>query len=944
MLSHQNGFLHERVVCYRLVLTRSMPKPNLLSMKDLREPEAASLFPAWLIRSKVYPTNQRVDYLKRPSLERQLDGCLDATLSLVCAPAGYGKSTLYAGWRNKLLQDNIKVCWLSLEQADNDTFQLLTYIAYSLYEGGADFSNAAIAEKSHFSDLSLRAFLSALHRVIENQESKCVLIMDNFENLNEEIIDAVIKPLLDHPPGNLHFAIATRDDSRLKVAKLEIEGQAVRLPAMSLNFTPRELEVFFEDYLPVKTIRKIYQLTEGWPVTIQMIRSSLNVDRDIDRVLASTTSSSGILTTYLSQQVFQGLENSLQDFLMDISLIDGISCDLANHLRETEDSEIRFENCNRLGALVLPVEEVEGAYRLHPLFQEYLQHRLMVAHPDRAARIHLRATDWFAETGDLVRAVGHAVQAEKPRRAVEIIEQEGGILVWLREGLTRLRAALGLMDEETVASSPRITCIQCILDIRDGKVYQARNRYDLMLKRYQDAKKEMDEANRERIDHELMLVEYLLAGYEGKMLSEKFCAGLTQNVSRIDQEDHASLGYHFNMLCFAYAQRGMLREARYYAEAAIREYRLFGSLYGEVYINYHLGDISFAEGKSEQAGDCYQSGLKLTRRHFNDDMSLKLVAKVLMAELKYELNQLRGLPPITASIAKQLEEREAWFDIYAAGYTTASNVEFDKSGMDAAESILARALLHAGTQKLARLTNLLFFQRMDLLLRAGLDREAQCVLTESGLRLENYRNPVKSGIAWREQHAAVHAIILLQLREKKYNDALAALNHFSHHAKSWGHLKSNIRYAILKSFAYQGKGDSLEAFQHFHQAISLSQRSGFVRSFIDAGSGLEELLQRYMRSPEYETASAGHKQHTEKIASYFTTTDDYTADQLLSRREQEVLECLAKGSSNKAIARKISVSENTVRFHLKNIFAKLEVNNRLLAVSRARERKLIQPV
>ena len=124
----------------------------------------------------------------------------------------------------------------------------------------------------------------------------------------------------------------------------------------------------------------------------------------------------------------------------------------------------------------------------------------------------------------------------------------------------------------------------------------------------------------------------------------------------------------------------------------------------------------------------------------------------------------------------------------------------------------------------------------------------------------------------------------------------------------------------------------------------MSQSSGFVRSFIDAGSELEELLQRYMQTPEYETASARHKQHTEKIASYFTATDDYTADQLLSRREQEVLECLAKGSSNKAIARKISVSENTVRFHLKKIFAKLEVNNRLLAVSRARERKLIQPV
>ena len=509
--------------------------------------------------------------------------------------------------------------------------------------------------------------------------------------------------------------------------------------------------------------------------------------------------------------------------------------------------------------------------------------------------------------------------------------------------MSRLKTALGLLDDKTISASPRITLIQCILDTRDGKVYQARSRYEAALNRYHSVKDEMDKEAQERIDHELMLVESLLAGYEGKMLSEKFCSLLTRNISSIDHEDHVSLGYHFNMLCFAYAQRGMFREARYYAEAAIREFRLFGSTYGEVYINLHLGDISFAEGKSEQARERYQIGLKLTRQYFNDDMSLKLAGKILKAELSYELNQLRGLSVITASIASQLEKREAWFDVYAAGYITASNVEFEKSGIDAAETILERALFYARTQKLEHLTNLLLFQRMDLLLRAGLDRKALRVLKESGLRLESYRNPGGSEIAWRERQAAVHAIIQLQLKEKHYDEALSALSHFSDHAKSCGHLKSNIRYAILKSFAYRGKGNYPEAFQHLHHALSLSLSSGFIRSFIDAGSELEELLRLYLQSPEYEDSSVEHKQHTENIiATCFTASNDLSAtDQLLSQREQEVLEYLAQGLSNKVIARNIGVSENTVRFHLKNIFSKLQVNNRLLAITAARERKII---
>ncbi len=912
-------------------------------MKEKHGPEINTLFPAWLMRSKVYPTRQRVDVLQRPSLLKQLDTCLDATLSLVCAPAGYGKSTLYADWRNKLLRDNVKACWLSLEQDDNDAFQLLTYIAYSLYEGGVDFSAAGITEKIHSGDLSARTLLNIIQRVVESEEQKTVIIFDDFENLNEETIDRVIQPLLTYAPANLHVAVASRDDRRLKVAKLEMEGLALRLPARSLNFTVDELRLFFEDYLPAETIEEIRRLTEGWPVAVQMLRSSVKADRDIDRVLVSMTSSSSIITTYLSEQIFSELDSKLQNFLMDISLVDGMSCELADYLRKADDSEALFNACHTLSALVSPVEQVRNTWRLHPLFRDYLQHKLLFGCPERASALHLHAADWFAGKGNLVRAVRHAVQAGKPLRAVEIIEQQGGVILWLREGLTRLSTTLGLLDENSTSASPRITAIRCILDIREGQVYQARKRYDVMLERYRDTRDEFAAADRERIDHELMLVESLLACYEGKMQSEQFCTRFTQNISRIDRNDHASLGYHHNLLCFAYAQRGMLREARYHAGESTREYRLLGSYYGEAYINFHLGDISFAEGNSEQARSSYQAGLNLCRRHFNDDMSIKLLAKVLMAELNYELNQLRGMSNTAVSIARQLEEREAWFDIYAAGYTTASNVEFARYGIDAADAILTRALSYAGRQKLERLINLLLFQRIDLLLRANLDEEAQRTFRDSGLRLEIYRNPGQSDIAWRERHAAVHAIILLQLRQKNFEEALAALGCFSSHAQSSGHLKPNLRYEILKSMAYRGKNDYASAFKHLGQALSLSASSGFVRSFIDAGSELQEILQLYMHSSEYTASPTGYRQQAEKIAAYFIDADKMeSAEELLSRRESEVLKYLAQGMSNKLIARNICISENTVRFHLKNIFSKLQVNNRLLAVSVARKRKLIQ--
>ena len=252
-------------------------------MKEKHEPEIISLFPtlAYAFQGVPHPATCGRVAETVPESNSSMPAWTPL-YRLVCAPAGYGKSTLYADWRNKLLLGSVKACWLSLEQEDNDTFQLLTYIAYSLFEGGVNFSGAGITEKFHFSDLSARTLLNIIQRVIEAADEKIVLIFDDFENLNEETIDKVIQPLLTYAPANLHIAVASRDDRRLKVAKLEMEGLALRLPARSLNFTADELRLFFEDYLPTETIGEIQRLTEGWPVAVQMLRSSVKADRDID--------------------------------------------------------------------------------------------------------------------------------------------------------------------------------------------------------------------------------------------------------------------------------------------------------------------------------------------------------------------------------------------------------------------------------------------------------------------------------------------------------------------------------------------------------------------------------------------------------------------------------------------------------------------------------------
>jgi LuxR family maltose regulon positive regulatory protein len=246
--------------------------------KGSSSPTRSSLFPLWLLRSKVSPTRQRVDLLERPSHTLKLHQSFDATLSLIHAPAGFGKSTVLSNWRELLLEEGHKVCWLSLGKQDNDPLQLLNYIAFSLAEGGVDFDIGGTGLELQFSELSEHDFLSLIIHFIAEQDDRVVLILDDFENLDSDVVNRVINPLLEYAPENLHISIATRDDSKLKISNLEAKGRAVRFGANQLKFTPIELTDFLADEHESHIIQKLFKLTEGWPVAIQMIRSAIHSD------------------------------------------------------------------------------------------------------------------------------------------------------------------------------------------------------------------------------------------------------------------------------------------------------------------------------------------------------------------------------------------------------------------------------------------------------------------------------------------------------------------------------------------------------------------------------------------------------------------------------------------------------------------------------------------
>lgn len=897
------------------------------------------LFPLWLVKSKVKPARQQVCVLERPQITSRLDKNLNAIISLIQAPAGYGKSTVLSDWMSHLLAKDIDVSWVSIDREDNDPVQLLHYITFALYQGGVDMSNSGINTESYPGNHSIKNLLSILARTVESHGREVVLILDDFENLEEGAVNDVILPLIGYAPENFHIAIATRDDSNLKIADLELKGLAHRLTTDNLKFTLLELEHFLSDFIDQGTIKRVYQMTEGWPVAIQLIRSSVHQDTDIERVLNSITGSGSTIAAYLAQQIFENLEPDIQSFLMDICLVDRVSCDLADHLREANDSEKLFTKLTQLNALILPVEDVKLTYRLHPLFREFLFKKLEYDFPSRKTELYLRAAAWYSTTGDLVQASRFYIKSGHCASVEELVKSTGGISIWLTEGLARLRTIVNLLDEKTIAESPSLSLISCIIHIKDGEVYLAREKYDriLTLPGLQE-----DQKNPDQLQFELMVVKTLLTVYEGSQFTDAFIDNLKDTLTKVPQNKHIMRGHLLTCLCGLHVNTGDFQDAEQYAKRALNEFDKAKALYGKAYIFFHMGELLFAQGKAAEAEARYDYGYSLVKRYFNDDKAMKFVVNLFKQELGYELNRLDSLPKTVESLYKELEDNEAWFNIYAAGYTTCFKTIFSRQSADSALRTIDNAQRYIENQKLERVKTILSCLKINILTRSGNHVAAKLELKKSGIDLDDYRYDRPAYIAWREREAIVHAVCRTLIEEGEIEEAITRLNYFLDQAQRSGHLHSSFKYHILLALAHYRHRDQESMLESLNQVISISITSGFTRPILDEGDEIKELISIYMEQGSANNVDETYISYARSILQCFDKEKQSEQKHLaISAQELEIIQYLEKGYANKVIARNIGISHNTVRYHLKKIFSKLDVSNRSQAVSVARKRDLI---
>ena len=411
--------------------------------------------PSSLLLTKFYLPHLRAEHLLRPRLTQRLDEVFARKLTLVCAPAGYGKTTLIAEWaagRAATLaaratgasehRSGSRITWLSLDAGDSDPVRFFTYLVAALQQIDPAIGRDAAAMLQGSPPLAHETLLTALINDLVSVPFPFILVLDDYHLITSLAVHLQVAFLLDHQPPHMHLVIMARADPSLPLATWRAKGQMVEIRQDDLQFTDEETLEFLrraaQTELSAAGIAAVQQRTEGWAAGLELLAHSLRGCDDVPGLLGSFSGSNRHVLDYLMEEVFQRQPASIQDFLLKTSVLERMAASLCDAVTDRTDSDALLLTLEQRNLFVVPLDHSRQWYRYHHLFGDLLRHRLELQAPDSIAQLHARACHWYAESGLPTDAVRHALAARTWEEAAALISRVSADLLKRGEIVTLL--------------------------------------------------------------------------------------------------------------------------------------------------------------------------------------------------------------------------------------------------------------------------------------------------------------------------------------------------------------------------------------------------------------------------------------------------------------------------------------------------------------------------
>ncbi len=879
--------------------------------------------PGWVVESKFAPTRSNIELVDRPRLVARLEDARKARIVLLVAPAGFGKSSLLAQWFEGKAESRDLYAWLSVDDGESDPKQFLSYVILALAEGGLDLGHMEVAARNGLPDSRIEPVLNKLINCIAAQERDCVLIIDDLHRADSSQAVELIAKLVRLAPPNFTLVVNSRSAPKLDIPVLMASGDAVEIGPEQLRLTQAEAISALGDAISVEDAKTIFSQTEGWPVAVQLARVQKHAKPTVP---IREDVSMGLIASYLTDQVLETLEPDLREFLLEVSVLEEFNAELANFIRNASDSASLLRRLEPLQALLVPTNSEAGWVRLHHLFAEYLFASFQQQHPEEVARIQTAASQWFDRNGQLIPAVKYAGLAGNDDEIERLILDAGGWSIILRQGIGVMRTLLRLAPDHLASGNARLMLARAYLCCKDGEYQEARGLFDA-------AEALKNGSDIEAYDKDRRLVGSMVFAYEDSREWTQE-VGSENIAAQIDDWSPLEAG---TLLCesvIAHFSLGGFDRLKTDLELAFGQMRKSGSVLGLNYCYLHAGIHALYSANFDLARANMAQASELAENNFGSDSGLLHLSKALT----YAMHSWSGesgddeIEEFSRTLA-HLEDNDAWAEAFLVGLDSAFNLCEQKSEYALAVELCDRMNAVAAHRKLARLERLCLILRMKAAYLRGHTNEATR-LTEELVRWVKVRDLGDGSRDWQNHYLAVAALATTRMVPTSF--AQNALRKCIEDSKTRGLKLFEIRLMVAYSILMWQLSDQRQSVDLLTQALNLAAPQRIMGPFL-ADDRLDRMLSSVKADLNLHQESLILVNFVAGILKTRKKLRPSSGSELLSVREREIVEQLAEGRSNKEIARRFELTENTVKFHLKNIFGKLSVQRRTQAVAVARQ-------
>ncbi len=887
----------------------------------------------WIIETKLTPPPSLPSMLVRDLLIRKLMTSRQLRAVILHAPAGFGKTALLVDWRRTLLELPVPVAWLSLDDSDRDPLHFLMYITAACKSGGLIPKDDPYYPSDSLSASPASAHVeSLLTRLCKTSEAG-VIVIDDYHRATSPENSLVLNHLLSRLPKNIQLVISTREyPSTLALADLREHEALLEIGQSSLRFSESEICTYLSALIgPIAQTDwpgELFERTEGWPIALNAVRRWVLEGASFDETLAQISGRSSDLSDYFLEQVFDALDKATQEFLLKTSILERVNGDLANLLCGCNNGWEILEDLERRDLFVQSLDRERQWYRYHRLFSEFLHERMRRRLDKESSDLHTVASTWFKEHQFEAEAVHHALASDCHIVIAELFESLGGWHYGLRGHLGVLEKAVSVLRDDQPAMYPRLCLAKVHLALRRGDIEFAEKSHTLLTR----ALEEEGSLDAE-LRSELLIMRSYLNAYAGNVFSDEEITTLETLAEVFPSDNDLMHAVRCNSLCVMYARRGDFDQCVAVGDRAIRHFRKIGSVFGETFVYFHEGYASMVQGRLRDAEALYEAGHELALEHFGVDSDLDAIASSFLAEAAYEANNLHRASQLLKAALPHIERFDAWLEVYIAAYTTAMKLATTSFGFLSLSEIRDRARSTASSRGIPRLREVIDLQAellepsMQPVVSANM---ANCNAVHSTLDHPVLRQ-LRVMVSSRAFIANSNDSAAIELLERERDSCTARKL-----------LRSCVSYSILLTVAYRNVGRYDESGAAFGSALSASLFEGVKRPFIDEGLVLVEFLKELTEDSEQRRGNRLRDRFIVELMMEINADISITdkGPDALSAREREVLRYLVQGRSNREIGETISLSINTIKFHIKNLFEKLNVSNRKDAVSASIRRGL----